>query len=245
MAVSREIMSIMAGIEALAEPRPHAARPLPGKSATARLEAMLRTINGTVLPRRLVFRCEGADRIALLARSGRLISIEGGALQALDEMAAALVGQARLDGVHRFEVHLAEDADAAVGVSTADLRPACLAALRLAESEDSGDFNTRMESLALACARMDAAGDVDDRRGDGTRLPASNDAALISDVAAVRAAMLHLGGEGFLAVGAGEGDASRFFLAQEGAEARIGVTLPGKLDRLIRAWAETRRSDNA
>lgn len=245
MAVSREIMSIMAGIEALAEPRPHSARLLPGKSATARLEAILRTINGTVLPRRLVFRCDGADRIVLLARSGRLISLEGGALQALDEMAAALVGHARLDGVHRFEVHLAEDTDAAVGVSTADLRSACLAALRLAESEDSGDFATRMEAFALASARLDAAGGIDDRKGEVARLPGASDAELVSDVAAVRAAMRHLGGEGLFAVGAGEGDASRFFLVQDGAEARIGVTFPGKLDRLIRAWAETRRPDSA
>ena len=245
MAVSREIMSIMAGIEALAEPRPQAARLLPGKSATARIEAMLRTINGTVLPRRLVFRCDGADRMALLARSGRLIFVEGGAMQALEQMAAALVGHARLDGVHRFEVHLAEDTDAAVGVSTADLRAACLAALRQAESEDSGDFATRMDALSLASARLDAAGGLDDRRGDSDRLPGPNDAPLVSAVAAVRAAMRHLGGEGFLAVGAGEGEASRLFLVPEGGEARIGVTHPGKQDRLIRAWAETRRPDSA
>lgn len=240
MTISREILSIMAGIEAMAEPRASSARALPGKSSTARVEAMLRVIGGTILPRRLVVRAETGETITLQARSGRLIAIEGAVSADLEIVAAALVAHAGHDGPHRYEVHLIEDSETDVGYAAADLRAACTTALQTAEGGDDSGFAT----LSLASAGLAASGALIDPKGEAGRLPQDPDAALAADVADIQRAMGHLGGgDGFQAIGLAEDGTSRLIIADMAGQTSVAVSRPGTLTALMRVWSDTCRSD--
>lgn len=245
MAVSREIMSIMAGIEVLAEPQAKAQRPLPGKSDTARLEAMLRVVSGTILPRRLVFRAGEGRRLVLTARSGRLFAVEGITQTDLEGVAAALAAHAHDEGPHGYEVQIAgaDDSGVGVGYPSGELRAACAAALQAPEATVPADFGARLAALSTASGTLKETGQIADRAGDAASLPRSTGAALVADVADIRGALDRLGGGfGIVLVGAAEDGAPRLALAEAEGALWIAAARPGTAAQLLRAWAEARRS---
>ncbi|MCV2870605.1 hypothetical protein OEW28_18490 [Defluviimonas sp. WL0002] len=246
MTVSREIMSIMAGLETLSEPAATSARHLPGKSASARLEAILRVVTGTILPRRLVLVSGGGRRMVLRARSGRLFEVEAMPSSDLAKVSGALVAHAHCEGQHLYHVEIADEDDAGsgVGFSVADLRAACAKAMQAAEVPSDASFAMRLSVACSASGRLDVSGGVTDIKGDASLLPASADTALMGDIAALRTALGHVGGGfGFVAVGAADEGAGRLILAEKDSELWIAAAGPGQVPQLAQAWADTAQRD--
>jgi len=245
MAVSREIMSIMAGIEALAEPQPDRERPLPGKTAPARIEAVLRWISGSILARRLFLRADTGATLGLVARSGRLVSAGNNGGSGIEDAAAAIVALARADGPHRIEVTLAGDDDArdgGVGHSTADLRAACTAAMVEAEAESAAGFKERLGAMSLALAHLGPDG-LSQVTGDPARLPDGAALPVLSaDLAALEAELAHLGGAPALFIlGAADDPAGQAVLVG-GVTPQVAALSPGSQARLMRAWGADLRA---
>lgn len=246
MAISREIMSIMAGVEALASPRTEAARPLPGKTATARVEAILRWISGAILARRFLLTAQDVPRLALHARSGRLVGCEQHPAASLAELAGVIVALARAEGPHRIEVELPSDTQGGDGVghATSDLRTACAAALAEAEAEAGtpADFDAQLGGLALAAARLqgDALVAV---TGDPARLPQGVAlTGLGADLQAVAAELSHLGGTPALVTIGAPDDAAGQLALTCGAELRIAALQPATQGRVLRHWMADQRA---
>lgn len=245
MAISREIMSIMAGVEALASPRTEAARPLPGKTATARVEAILRWISGAILARRFVLTARDVPPLALDARSGRLVGCDQHPGAGLAALAGVIVALARAEGPHRIEVELPSDQQGndGVGHATADLRAACAAALDEAEAGTAApDFDAQLAGLAVAAARLqgDALLAVS---GDAARLPQGDALARLgADLQAVAAELSHLGGvPAIVVIGAPDDPAGQLALTC-GAEPWVAALPPAALPRLVRHWVADQRA---
>lgn len=244
MAVSREIMSIMAGLDALAEPSAEAARPLPGKTAQARVEGILRCISGTILSRQIVLRAGDGSKLEVFARNGRLVGTQLGADIDAAEVGAAIVALARADGPHRVEIAFSDGNAGADGVghSTSDLRVACTTAMAEAEAESSADFSEQLAALSAASAALGSEG-LENPVGDAARLPDRGAlAALVADLSALEAELAHLGGAPALFVVGAPDDPLGQTVLVGGQAKRVAALAPGNQAKLLRGWGAALRA---